>query len=287
MKKRWSIVAAFLLILVCALGLAACNPNDDGAETHTHTPCETCGLCTDPNCTGSSSEKCLGHTGGDDPIIDELIDGKELKNIALTSNGLLSWSRLKIASKYVLTATLPDKDHKYEIEKSKGTFNLAELPDNAKLGYGKNSMKLTVYEYQEEEIEGEKIGDDVPISSDSFIAVNTHGGYTLTRLNYSDDYVAMDGFYSDVRTDEYGKQYYLYEHIMEGSMKESFNVSKKVQAKSDDYTVKKNSIRASPTVQMNRTQSDVLILMLKPFHPAITITIAARRTRIISLRITI
>lgn len=60
MKKKWSIVLACLIISVCVCNLAACSGGE--TETHTHTPCNICGLCTDSGCPGASSERCPGHT---------------------------------------------------------------------------------------------------------------------------------------------------------------------------------------------------------------------------------
>ena len=72
MKKRWMTAAC----VCCAIMLTACGTTPPKGESHTHTPCATCGLCTDKNCTGQTSEQCQGHT----PVAPE--EGAQLKGMA-------------------------------------------------------------------------------------------------------------------------------------------------------------------------------------------------------------
>ncbi len=170
----------------------------------------------------------VGSQTGGGTVVDELLDGTEIKNMAVTSAGVLSWSRLKIASKYSLTLSLSGGDVTFDINKDTGSFDLAALTGDNKLGYGKNNAKLTVYEYDEVEIDGEVIGDDVPVSTNEFIIVNTNAGISLTRLNYSDAFIKATGFYSDVKTGSEG-DYLLYEQVMDSTVERvNFKVNSKI-----------------------------------------------------------
>ena len=81
MKLR---ITALLLCLACALAFGACGESGTPAgETHTHTPCAVCGLCTDPNCPGEESEKCKGHTPVNPPE-----EEAELKGMAEYFSGV-------------------------------------------------------------------------------------------------------------------------------------------------------------------------------------------------------
>lgn len=212
MKKKWLFAAILALVFAaCMAVFAACGGNGG-----------------DGNSNGNGNQNGNGGTDITDP---GLIDGSQLQGIAVSQSGTLSWSRLKIASKYLLTVTLADGEHTYELGKEVGSLDLTALSDGAALGYGKNSLTLTVFEWQEEEIEGETIGGDVPVDSDSFLVISRYSGYSLDRLGYADEYVEMDGFYSSPRTDENGT-YYLSEQIMEDANAEMrYNVSKSVKAK--------------------------------------------------------
>lgn len=80
-----------------------------------------------------------------DPSDRTLSDATRLTSVSVTQNGLISFSKLKVASKYVLTLTLADGERKFEITKEKAAFSLADLPEGAKLSYGRNAMTITVY----------------------------------------------------------------------------------------------------------------------------------------------
>lgn len=160
----------------------------------------------------------------DDP---SLVDGKQLQNIQLT-NGILSWDKLKIASKYSISLTVSGEEQTYELDSKTGTFDFSKLPDDKKLAYGKNYAKLTVYEYQTETVAGETVGTDVPIDSDSFIVVYRNAGYTLVRTTYTDERISIEGAYSDIRSLD-GMDFIFIEQVLEsGTDSLSFNLSKKV-----------------------------------------------------------
>lgn len=68
MRKKLIAITVCLLLL-CSFAFVACGDDSSdngggGGTTHTHTPCPTCGLCTDSACTGASSERCQGHGSG-------------------------------------------------------------------------------------------------------------------------------------------------------------------------------------------------------------------------------
>ena len=162
-----------------------------------------------------------------EPEDPSLVEGKQLQNIQLT-NGILSWDKLKIASKYSISLTVSGEDQTYELDAKTGTFDFSKLPDDNKLAYGKNYAKLTVYEYQTETVAGETVGTDVPIDSDSFIVVYRNAGYTLVRTTYTDERISIEGAYSDIRSLD-GMDFIFIEQVLEsGTDSLSFNLSKKV-----------------------------------------------------------
>lgn len=185
-------------------------------------------------CGGPSNEGDNdGNQGGGGTIETEdpdLADGVDLQDLRISEDGVLSWSRLKVASKYRIEISLVDGKHTYEVDKSEGSFDLTELEDGASLGYGKNSTQITVFQWQEEQIEGETIGDDIPVSTNSFLIVNTHAGYSLVYTSYTDAWMTMDGFYSESFQDDAGKEYLLSEYVMESAEDTKFNLSSKINA---------------------------------------------------------
>ena len=273
MKKRLWIVFLLAVLCICTAGLlSACEGNEETPNSeHQHTlvavqgvaatctepgvlehwRCETCDkLFSDKNGTAeieNATIPALGHEfvggsctrcGATDPNDDTLLDGKELKNVKISAQGILTWSRLKIASKYSVKISSAEGDHTFEVPKSEGSFDLAALPEDKKLRYGKNSVTLTAYQYQEEQIGGETIGDDVPVSSDSFLAVSKNGGYSLVRTTYADENLTITGAYSDVRKDANGNEYILIDkEIPQGNKDVSFNLSRSVKT-AENVTVK-------------------------------------------------
>ena len=160
----------------------------------------------------------------DDP---DLVEGRELQNVEL-KDGVLSWDRLEIASKYAVKVTISGEEKTYDIDAKTGVFDFTDLPDGNKLAYGKNYARLIVYEYQSENIGGETIGTDVAVDSDSFIVVNRNSGYSLVRTTYSDDRIVIDGAFSDMRTLD-GEDFIFIEQVLEqGTDKITYNLSKYV-----------------------------------------------------------
>lgn len=176
MKKRLWIGFLLAVLCICTAGLlSACEGNEETPNSeHQHTlvavqgvaatctepgvlehwRCETCDkLFSDKNGTAeieNATIPALGHEfvggsctrcGATDPNDDTLLDGKELKNVKISAQGILTWSRLKIASKYSVKISSAEGDHTFEVPKSEGSFDLAALPEDKKLRYGKTALR--------------------------------------------------------------------------------------------------------------------------------------------------
>ncbi len=171
-----------------------------------------------------------------DPSDRTLSDATRLTSVSVTQNGLISFSKLKVASKYVLTLTLADGERKFEIPKEKAAFSLADLPEGAKLSYGRNAMTITVYERKEIEIEGEKGYQDVPLWSGKYALVSLREGYEVLPLRYEDDLISLEGFYGEKRTGN-NSEYLLSEVTLpENSKKVYPTLRKDLKVKKAGYT---------------------------------------------------
>ena len=124
MKKKWLFAAVLAMGFAACMALfAACGGGGNGGG----------------NGGGGNGGGGGGNGGGTDIVDSGLIDGTQLQGIAVSQEGTLSWSRLKIASKYLLTVTLADGEHTYELGKEVGSLDLTALSDGATLGYGKTA----------------------------------------------------------------------------------------------------------------------------------------------------
>ena len=171
-----------------------------------------------------------------DPSDRTLSDATRLTSVSVTQNGLISFSKLKVASKYVLTLTLADGERKFEIPKEKAAFSLADLPEGAKLSYGRNAMTITVYEREEIEIEGEKGYQDVPLWSGKYALVSLREGYEVLPLRYEDDLISLEGFYGEKRTGNSG-EYLLSEVTLPENNKKVYpTLRKDLKVKKAGYT---------------------------------------------------
>lgn len=171
-----------------------------------------------------------------DPSDRTLSDATRLTSVSVTQNGLISFSKLKVASKYVLTLTLADGERKFEITKEKAAFSLADLPEGAQLSYGRNAMTITVYEREEIEIEGEKGYQDVPLWSGKYALVSLREGYEVLPLRYEDDLISLEGFYGEKRTGNSG-EYLLSEVTLPENNKKIYPTLKKdLKVKKAGYT---------------------------------------------------
>lgn len=171
-----------------------------------------------------------------DPSDRTLSDATRLTSVSVTQNGLISFSKLKVASKYVLTLTLADGERKFEITKEKAAFSLADLPEGAKLSYGRNAMTITVYEREEIEIEGEKGYQDVPLWSGKYALVSLREGYEVLPLRYEDDLISLEGFYGEKCTGN-NSEYLLSEVTLPENNKKVYpTLRKDLKVKKAGYT---------------------------------------------------
>lgn len=169
-----------------------------------------------------------------DPAL--LPDTLNIPDIEVSDIGMLTWGGIKIASKYRVEITDENgQKHAYDITDSQPCeLNLANLEDGLQLAYGKNYASITAYKPYSENIDGETVADDIPVSESKsdFIAIKQNSGYSSTTLNYADDFISINGAYSDVRTDN-GEEYILIEQQMSADAQNvKFNLSSKVKAAS-------------------------------------------------------
>ncbi|MDE5714663.1 MAG: leucine-rich repeat domain-containing protein [Anaeroplasmataceae bacterium] len=157
-----------------------------------------------------------------DPANTEIVDGKEFVSITISNSGLLSFSRLKCASKYVLNLSNALYENKtIELDKTQGSYSLESIP------VGKTMVTLTAYEKVEIKVGNETQYQDVPISSatDEFRITKINNTYSLERLKYMDDYITLKGFYSEPRIDSQTKEkYYLYECVLKDNKPMTFKI---------------------------------------------------------------
>jgi len=144
-----------------------------------------------------------------------LIDGTEVNNLSITEQGVLSWAKMKIASKYTLEVTTSDGTKIIEIKKEDAFVDFSTITDLV-LDYGNNACTLTVYEWQtyEEIIDGEtvKIEEHIPVGQKNFNIVNLNGGKSISILQFEDERISVDGFDSKYHENDIGK--YLYGEVV-------------------------------------------------------------------------
>lgn len=264
MKKK---IASYLLtasmLIPSTIALSACGGgDDDGEHTHSWSAWET---TTEASCTadGKKTRKCsgcnekeeekipaTGHSynqgdcdvcGADDPNWDDtLVDSRVLQNISITDAGVLRWTGLRVASKYVLSLTdIGGTAHTYTIPKETRSVDLTALTDNYTLGFGKNSATLTAYETLEVEIDDEIYEQEVPISTatDTFDIVNINAGYSISRKTYIDEYVTIKDFYSNTYHDDTYGDYILYEKQLGSSSTVKFPLYNRITPIDSNYSV--------------------------------------------------
>ena len=165
--------------------------------------------------------------------IEPDVGGDELfNNIVVSDAGILSWNKIKGASKYELKVVFSGENDKqtFTIDKSKTSVDLSTL---RQVGFpvGKTSIEINAYEIVREEIEGETIEAEIPMTDvhDSFLIIKSNGQYSLTRLKYSDEFIKLDGFYSEKVMGSKG-EYYLYELPLKDNKTTSFKITNYVKA---------------------------------------------------------
>ena len=231
MRKK-QISRSFFIILTAILLLVSVSCGGDNTPAHTHTltkveevaaTCTAAGTRAHWHCTGCGADfadgggtqpltaaeltiAALSHDykngyctvcGAADPGDRTLEDGTTLRSASVTKTGILSWSKLKSASKYVVKVTLEDGEHTYEVSRTDASLDLTALSDGARLAYGKNPVSVTVYRQEEVEIGGERGYQEVPVSEKKYAARSLRGGYELVALSYEGDYITIEAFYGD------------------------------------------------------------------------------------------
>ncbi len=243
MKKKFlTMLLMFCLILPYSLFLSACGKGGGNGGSgkpggHTHTWGEWTTV-TDATCTEKGSKKRTCSGCGDDQTQDidalghhwegalctecglydaskdtTLSDGRELENIVVSKTGLLSWTGLKVASKYVLTfKDSSGTSHTNTATAPTKIFDLTNL-DSGEMSFGKTEVTLQAYEKLEVSYSGQKYYQDTPIGTakETFTIVNVNSGFSIVRKTYSDEYVTMKGIDSTVYHDETHGDYLLYE----------------------------------------------------------------------------
>lgn len=177
---------------------------------------------------GGKCSRC----GKTDPEL--LPDTLQIPDLAISAEGVFTWGGIKSASKYRVEITDDENvKHVYDITDSEdAALDLTDLSDGYELAYGKNYASITAYKPYSENIDGETIADDIPISESKadFIAIKQNSGYTFTQLTYADEYITINGAYSDVRTDG-DKEYILLEQQIDADKQSvKFNLSRKITA---------------------------------------------------------
>lgn len=269
MKKKVLVFLALCFMLPLSVMLTACGGGGGDDNSHTHSWGEW-EIVVDPTCTtkGEKERACetcqheeteeidaLGHSysegvctvcGDLDPALENaLIEGRELKNLTITSSGTLKWAGLRVASKYVLSIKDSSGNaHNFDITKQEHSIDLTNLADFT-LAFGKNSATLTAYESEEVTLGGSTYTQDVPISTakDSFDIVSTNTGYSINRKTYSDEYVTIKNFDSTVYHDETHGDYLLYEQAGKKGFKYSatyttFGLLSNITTTDDEYSIR-------------------------------------------------
>ena len=128
-----------------------------------------------------SAVGCGGGGGG--------VDGDEFVNVSLSSDGVLSWTKLNRAKNYQIQngkfGTGAQSETTTETSFDLKTFNLSD---------GRHDMTLLANE--EEELFGEKV--DVEFAVYEFTVVKTGSKYELLNLKYSDNNITLNGFESEL-----------------------------------------------------------------------------------------
>lgn len=268
MKKIVTLLLSAAALISCAFGLAACGGSNCDADysemtvyadksptcTKTgvsyHVYCPKCNkYWTTPGHKKQTSPEqnvvpALGHSYSDgkcvrcnktDPAL--LPDTNTIPDLSVSSEGVLTWGGIKVASKYRVEITDENSvKHTYDISDSEETaLDLTALSDELELAYGKNYMSITAYQPYSEKVDGETIADDIPVSESKtdFIAIKQNSGYSMTSLTYADDYITISGAYADMRTDGDTEYILIEQQIAADKQSVSFNLANKVKAASD------------------------------------------------------
>lgn len=262
MRHNRKLLATFLLSVIalalCAFAFTGCHRHDKHGyerveptcteDGYVKIWCEECGFVHEEECETLPAK---GHSfNGEDyctvcgePDLSNPAFGSEEDglNLNLTENGVLSWNRIGSVSKYELSITYSGETEAkvYTLDKKTASVKLDDLDkqtpyDKVSFPAGKCSVKFTPYTVHKETVEGEKIEQEYPVAelADEFKIVKLNKKFSVIRMTYADDNLTLKGFYSDVKEDDGGNPYYLYELILKNNKPTQFYIKNYVQLKS-------------------------------------------------------
>lgn len=262
MQHNKKLLATLLLsvisIALCAVAFAGCHcHNKHGYERVEATCtedgyvkiwCDECNYVHEEDCEtlpaqghrfyGEDYCTVCGEPDLSNPAFGSEEDGLKLK---LSEDGVLSWNRLGSVSKYELSITYSGATEAtvYMLDKRTASVKLDDLVkenfyDETKFPAGKCSVKFTPYTVHKENIGGETIEQEYPVTefADEFKIVKLNTKFSVVRMTYSDDNLTLKGFYADVKEDDGGNPYYLYELLLKNNKPTQFYIKNCVQLKS-------------------------------------------------------
>ncbi|MDE6201452.1 MAG: leucine-rich repeat domain-containing protein [Clostridiales bacterium] len=243
MKKKFFVsIVCVVCAAACAFGLAACGGHDhDFAQQYTYNSeyhwrqCSRCKDKLDYSKHSGDGDVC-GVCGYkfDQGIVGDDDGDSAFGNATVSANGVLSWNKIKGASKYVLKITYAAESDQieYDIDGNQTSANLNQLRAEG-FPAGKSSVEIVAYENAQVTIGGQTEYQEVPMTDvmQSFRIVKSNGSFSLVRLSYADDNIRLDGFYAEKQTiDE--KSVYLYEQVLKDNQPMTFKINNVVKATS-------------------------------------------------------
>lgn len=134
---------------------------------------------------GGYCENC----DGIDPEYKGFAIGKEITGVAVDENGVLSWSKIRSASKYEIVYAVGKENKTLAVDKRAASADITEISDFP-LNYGKNYLTVKAYEKAQS-------GEETEISSLNLIVKNLNSGYEAANADYEDKFVTASGFTAD------------------------------------------------------------------------------------------
>lgn len=244
MKKKFFVsVITAACVAACAFGLTACGGHEhDFAQQYTYNSeyhWRQCSRCKDKldyskhvNDGGKTCGVC-GYEFNQGTVVDG--DGDNaFSDVKVSASGVLSWNKIKGASKYVIKVTYAAESDQteYDIDAGKTSANLNELRSEG-FPAGKSSVEIWAYENAKVTIGGQTEYQEVPMTDvkQSFRIVKSNGSFSLVRLSYADDNIKLDGFYAEKQTVD-DKSVYLYEQALKDNQPMTLKINNVVKATS-------------------------------------------------------
>ena len=134
---------------------------------------------------GGYCENC----DGIDPSYKGFAIGKEITGVAVDEHGVLSWSKIRSASKYEIVYAVGKENKKLAVDKRAASADITKISDFP-LKYGKNYLTVKAYEKAQS-------GEETEISSLNLIVKNLNSGYEAANADYEDKFVTASGFTAD------------------------------------------------------------------------------------------